>query len=245
MFWGSKRSLMARMTRSSGPGGPQTSAAVSAVPSGCLQHDHLAAGGDGRNAHEALREQSASLRVPRPSPLVPADANHAVAGVGLNRAVRINLQQLADHFDHRAGQHVDLNVGREIGQPAPQRLRAAGGNQHRRGGAGRGPLAPELLDHPIHFRRGPLEADVQPADVAFQHRPQHESSSRCRPATNSMATGRVGDRTSPASSFSATSKSGTSQTNNTDASGSGRTISVTCVMTPSVPSEPAIRRHML
>ena len=43
-----------------------------------------------------------------------------------------------------------------------------------RGGAGRGPLAPQLLDHPIDFRRGPLETDVQPADVAFQHRPQNE-----------------------------------------------------------------------
>ena len=67
-----------------------------------------------------------------------------------------------------------------------------------------GPFVAEPVEHPLDLDGRPLEADAQPADVAFAApAPTADRSSRGRPASNSMATGRAGERTRPASSFSA------------------------------------------
>ena len=251
MFCGSKRSLMACMTSDLRAGRPPNVGGGQSGAVGMPQHDQLAARrrGDRPQADRAGRRRTAFRPIaasPGLSRGEGAYTYHAIAGMGLDRALGIDRQYLGHRGDHCARQHVDLDVGGKIGKPSPQRLRVGGGNEHRRSRAGGSPLLAELLDHPVDFRRGPLESDVQPADIAFADiGPNSGSFAGGRPATKSMATGRVGDWTNRPAVSPPPRNRARRRPASTDASASGRTINVACVSTPSVPSEPAIRRHML
>ena len=223
MFWGSKRSLMACMMRISGPGGPQIVGGAEFDAFGMFQHDHRSAM-RAAMARTAGADKGDRLRRPIPSTARgesvrrPRGRESHTAGQSPT-ACRSGQQprRAARGFPHRPRRRrtnatavwAESSAINEYRQQRPLLAHSRRSCSH----------------HPIHFRRGALEADIQ---VRRRCRRPH-----CgivlhgrELAISSTATGRVSDGPARPAASPQRRDWSSAQAINAEASQSGRTMSV-------------------